>query len=87
MMEQLSAISPLLRVFVDGRGVSVPAGSSAGDAVRLYDPSLAAEVEAGTRRITDSRGLDLAADTPAHGGAIYRVLRVRTGAASADEGA
>ncbi len=84
-MEQLSAISPLLRVFVDGRGVSVPSGSTALSAVRVYDAALAAEIESGARRITDSRGLDLAPDTPAHGGAIYRILRVRSGAAATDE--
>lgn len=85
MMEQLSAISPLLRVFVDGRGVSVSAGTTALGAVRAFDPALASDVEAGTRRITDSRGLDLTPETPAHGGAIYRVLRVRSGNAPAED--
>ena len=34
-------------------------------------------VSAGTRVITDSRGLPIAADTPAYGGAIYRLASAR----------
>ncbi|MCU0622500.1 MAG: hypothetical protein MUF53_01405 [Gemmatimonadaceae bacterium] len=89
-MEQLRTNPPTWRVFVDGRGADAPVGATALEAVRAADPALAAEVEAGRRRITDSRGLDLTPDTPSHGGAVYRVLKVRgaAGTASADgEGA
>lgn len=76
-MEQLGTKAPHWRVFVDGRGVDAPVGATALDAVRAASSALADEVLAGTRRITDSRGLDLAPDTPSHGGAVYRVLKVR----------
>lgn len=82
-MEQLRTNPPSLRVFVDGRGADAPLGATALEAVRAASPALAAEVVAGTRRITDSRGLDIAPGAPAHGGAVYRVLKVR--GAGADE--
>jgi hypothetical protein len=84
-MEELSASPLVWRVFVDGRGHDVPLGSSALSAIRHISPALGDEVEAGTRRITDSRGLDVAGDAPAHGGAVYRVLRVRGAEASSAE--
>lgn len=80
-MEQLGNNARPLRVFVDGRGIDAPAGATALDAVRAASGPLADDVAAGTRRITDSRGLDLAPETPAHGGAVYRVLPVRRPAA------
>lgn len=85
-MEQLRTIPPVWRVFVDGRGADAPVGATALAAVRAADPALADAVAAGTRRITDSRGLDVAPETPSHGGAIYRVLPVRGGAAAAGSG-
>lgn len=66
-----------VRVFVNERGVSVPAGSTALDAVRALFPDDAAGVEAGRLRLTDSRGLPAPADTPVNGGAIYRVVTAR----------
>lgn len=76
-MEQLGTKAPHWRVFVDGRGADAPVGATALEAVRAANAALADEVVAGTRRITDSRGLDLPPDAPSHGGAVYRVLRVR----------
>jgi hypothetical protein len=66
-----------LRVYVNGRGVSVPAGAVALDAVRALFPEQAAEVADGTARLTDSRGLPTPFDTPLVGGAILRVVPVR----------
>ena len=66
-----------LRVFVNASGLTVPAGSTALDAVRAADPAAAEAVVAGSRVITDSRGLPMAPDTPAHGGAIYRLASAR----------
>ena len=66
-----------LRVYVNERGVNVPAGSVALDAVRLLFPDQAEEVAAGTSRLTDSRGLPVPSDTPHNGGAIFRVVPVR----------
>lgn len=67
----------MLRVYVNERGVSVPTGAVALDAVRALFPEQADEIDAGRSRVTDSRGLPIAADTPLHGGAIFRVLAVR----------
>ncbi len=66
-----------LRVYVNERGVSVPHGSVAVDAVRALFPELAAEVEAGRQRLTDSRGLPVDAQQALVGGSIYRVVAVR----------
>ena len=70
-------MSSTVRVFVDSRRLDVPAGTTAIDAVRAVDPSAADSVIQGARVITDSRGLPIACDTLAHGGAIYRVVAAR----------
>jgi hypothetical protein len=79
-----------LRAFVNERGVSVPRGATALDAVRAFDAlgptALAAGVAAGARVIVDSRGLPVDAAAPAHGGAIYRVLAARRAAAPGADG-
>ena len=62
------------RVYVDARPVDVPVSATVVDAVEAADASLAAEVRAGTKGVTDSRGLPIAADAPLHGGAILRVV-------------
>ncbi|GAC1691315.1 MAG: hypothetical protein NVS9B3_09890 [Gemmatimonadaceae bacterium] len=66
-----------VRVFVNGVGADVPAGCTALAALRVVDPAAAEAVLAGERVITDSRGLPLAPETPAHGGAIYRTIGAR----------
>jgi hypothetical protein len=66
-----------LRVYVNERGVSVPHGSLAVDAVRALFPDLATEVDAGRQRLTDSRGLPVDATQALVGGSIYRVVPVR----------
>ncbi|MBA3919201.1 MAG: hypothetical protein C0516_11525 [Gemmatimonas sp.] len=66
-----------IRIFVNERGVSVPAGSTALDAVRALFPDDAAGIEAGRLRLTDSRGLPIEADTRPPSGAIFRVVAQR----------
>ena len=66
-----------LRVFVNARGYDVPAGATALDAVRAADAAEADAIDAGTRLITDSRGLAVAPETPAYGGVIYRTVANR----------
>ena len=66
-----------IRVFVNSSGVDVPIGSSALDAVRAFDASAAAEIDAGKRLITDSRGLPIDASTPMNAGSILRVIAKR----------
>lgn len=66
-----------IRVFVNARGFDVPANATALEAVRAADAAEGEAVAAGTRVITDSRGLPVAPDTPAYGGAIYRLVANR----------
>lgn len=75
-----------IRVYVNDRGVSVPAGSCALDAVRALFPDDATGIETGRLRLTDSRGLPIGADEHLVNGLIYRVVasRDRTAAAPAD---
>ena len=73
-----------LRVFVNERGLDVPHGATALDAVRARDASEGERVAAGERQITDSRGLPVASDAAAYGGAIYRTIAARRGAAAED---
>ena len=66
-----------IRVYVNERGVSVPHGALAIDAVRALFPVHADEIVAGTARLTDSRGLPIAESTVLTTGAIFRVVAVR----------
>ena len=75
----------MIRVFVNASGVDVPAGSAAIDAVRAWNAGAAAEVAAGSRIITDSRGLPISADTPMSAGSILRLIARREREAAADE--
>ncbi len=74
-----------VRVFVNERGVSVPVGATALDAVRALLPDEATAIEAGSRRLTDSRGLPVEAGEPLVNGAIYRVVSARAALSEADE--
>ena len=71
----------MVRVFVNGAGVDVPAGSTALDAVRAWNPEAAAEVSAGGRIVTDSRGLPIEAATTMSAGSILRLIANRGHAA------
>jgi hypothetical protein len=75
-----------VRVYVNGRGLDVPPGSSALDAVRAFDDAVAAQLADGTRALVDSRGLPVAPDTPVHGGAIYRIVSARATAGGGGSG-
>jgi hypothetical protein len=66
-----------MRVYVNARGYDVPSNASAVEAVRVADLAEADAVSAGTRTITDSRGLPVTPDTPAYAGVIYRVVANR----------
>jgi hypothetical protein len=63
-----------LRVFIDGRGVDVPRGASALDAVTAFDPAGAAALRAGEKVLTDSRGLPFDAAAEVESGAIFRLI-------------
>jgi hypothetical protein len=66
-----------LRVFVNGVGVSVPAGSTVLDAIVAADAGAAEAVRGGTRAVVDSRGLPVASDAPLSGGFVMRVVSAR----------
>jgi len=66
-----------MRVYVNSTGLDVPDGATALDAVRAWNAAAADEVAVGERVIADSRGLPASPDSPAHGGAIYRVMSAR----------
>jgi hypothetical protein len=81
-----------LRAYVNERGVTVPPGACALDAVAAYDVAVgtddAVAVREGRRRLTDSRGLPCAPDAPLVSGSILRVVTARAPLANADaEGA
>lgn len=75
-----------LRAFVDGKGVSVPRGATALDAVEAFDAAVAVALRAGEKILTDSRGLPIDAGTEVHAGAIFRLIprRDRSARANAD---
>lgn len=67
-----------VRVYVNERGVSVPHGALAVDAVRAFSTALADDVAHGRARLTDSRGLPIEATHVVSGGFILRTLPVRS---------
>ena len=66
-----------LTVFVNSRAVHVPAGATVLEAVRAFDPAEGDALSAGSRAVTDSRGLPAAIDAPVFGGAIFRLVSAR----------
>jgi hypothetical protein len=70
-----------MRVFVNATPVDVAQGATALECVRRWRAEEADAVHAGTRLITDSRGLPVRSDTTAHAGSIYRTIPNRASAA------
>jgi len=75
----------VLRVFIDARGVDVPPGATAIDAVEALDPSVAAAVRGGEKLLTDSRGLPIDGGTELQSGAIFRIIPKRDRSAATTE--
>ena len=73
-----------LRVFVNAAAIDVDAGATALDCVRSWQSDEADAVVTGKRIITDSRGLSIPADSPAHAGSIYRTVSHRTTSARSE---
>lgn len=69
--------SDSIRAYVNGRGVDLPAGASAIEAVRAWDLTAAGQVEDGERALTDSRGLPLEPSAVLAAGSIVRVVSGR----------
>lgn len=76
-----AARAPAMRVYVNERPVDVARGASALDAARAFAAAEGEAVAAGTRALTDSRGLPVDPAAPAYAGAIYRLVSVRRAAA------
>jgi len=72
-----------MRVFVNAAAVDASEGSTALDCVRRWREEEAEAIVAGSRIITDSRGLPIASDSLASAGSIYRTIPNR-GRASDD---
>jgi hypothetical protein len=66
-----------ISVFVNERTYMLPRGATVQDAVTRSSPDDGEALAAGRAKVTDSRGLPLAADAVVTGGAILRVLPVR----------
>lgn len=73
-----------IRVFVNERPVTLPAGASALDAARVLDPALAERLATGTASLTDARGLPVDPGVPLAAGAILRAVARRTAGPDAD---
>ena len=74
-----------LRVFIDARGVDVPPGATAIDAVEQYDKSIAQAIRQGEKILTDSRGLPVDGSGALQAGAIFRIIPKRDRSAAASE--
>jgi hypothetical protein len=74
----------MVRVFVNSSGVDIPPGSTALDAVRIWNDEAAREVAAARRVITDSRGLPIDPSTTMSAGSILRLVANRERQASTE---
>ena len=66
-----------IRVFVNGTAISLEHGRTTLQAVEAFDAAAAGELVAGTRAVTDSRGLPVALDAPVAGGTVLRIVSAR----------
>lgn len=72
-----------IRIFVNEKGYTLPAGSTARAAVAAAAPELVTGLSAG--QVTDARGLPVELDAPLEAGAILRAARsARREATAAD---
>jgi hypothetical protein len=71
-------VTGLVRVYVNAEPVDVAPGATALDCVRAWRAAEADAVAAGTRRITDSRGLPVAVSAGVQAGAIMRTVAARS---------
>ena len=67
----------MVRVFVNASPVEVPAGSTALEAVRVWNDGAATDVADDRRVITDSRGLPIDPGTTMSAGSILRLVSKR----------
>jgi hypothetical protein len=79
-------MSDSIPVFVNERALAVPLGSSAAEAVSLFDAALAVRLADGSASVTDARGLPVSPGAVLSAGAILRVAASarRVGGVDAD---
>ena len=77
-------MSEPIRVFVNGKGYSLPAGSSVIDAIMAADAEAAAAVRGGTRGVVDSRGVGVSPEAKLSGGFVMRIVSARAASEGAD---
>jgi len=79
-------VTETVRIYINARGIDVPASATALEAVGAWSAVEAAAVRNGERMITDSRGLPADPGSTIHNGAIFRIVRARGAISdSADE--
>lgn len=78
-------MSDTVRIYINSKGVEVPASATALDAVAAWDATEAAAIERGERMITDSRGLPANPALAVHNGAIFRIVRARATTSDAED--
>jgi hypothetical protein len=64
-----------IRVYVNERGCTLPAGARVRDALEATTPDLLAALSSGEVLVTDGRGLPVALEAPLSGGMILRAVR------------
>jgi hypothetical protein len=64
-----------IRIYLNERGLLLPAGATVRDALSAALPDLVPDADAGAALVTDGRGLPLALATPLSAGAILRAAR------------
>ena len=64
-----------IRIFLNERGLTIPAGSRVREAIAAALPELLPACEAGEAFVTDGRGLPLALEVPLEAGTILRAAR------------
>ena len=74
-----------VRIYINSRGIDVPASATALEAVRTWNADEASAISSGDRMITDSRGLPADPGSAVHNGAVFRIVRARAVAADDDE--
>lgn len=73
-----------LPVFINGRPLRAPAGSTLGQLLAEHDPDLFAALIGGSAIVSDGRGIAADPDLPLTAGAIFRVVRSSRAGENAD---
>lgn len=78
-------MSATVRIYVNNKAVDVPEGATVIDALARFDAEEASLVRLGQNQVNDSRGLAAAPDSPVYNGAIFRLVRARSGPADSTD--